>query len=103
MCNISVVDVEGGQTPLLMLHWNTLDPNPSVITCELGDVGATTNPGPEITVHEPEPTAGVFAFKVAVDAQVQIVGPATDAEGLRSRCTETVEDVGGQAPLPMVH
>ena len=87
---------------MLISHSNTLDPNPSVITCEFGEVGVIINPGPVITFQTPIPTTGVLAANVAVLAQIVCDGPALDTLGLRSRCTMTVELEFAQTPLPMV-
>lgn len=95
--------MDAGQTPLVICHSNTFDPNPSVITCEFGEVGTIIIPGPVITFQTPTPTTGVLAANVAVLAQIVCDGPALDTLGLRSRCTMTVELELAQTPLPMVH
>ena len=58
--------MEFGHTPLLIVHSRTFDPNPKLITCDVGDVGVTNNPGPEITFQNPVPTTGVFPASVAL-------------------------------------
>ena len=100
------MEVLAGQTPLVIIHSNELDPIPKVSTCEFGEVGDTTMPGPVITFHDPTPTTGVLAAKVALPpAFMQIVwdGPALDTVGKLSLVMDTVEDDGGQTPLLIVH
>jgi len=68
-----------------------------------GEFGDTMTPDPEINVHVPVPTAGVFpAITVAV-AQITWLGPALDGVGFASRCIDIVDVVDPQAPLLMVH
>lgn len=65
-----MVDVEFGQEPLPIAHWNTFTPTPSAVTGELGELGEVIVPAPEISDHVPVPTAGVFAAKTVFVAQI---------------------------------
>jgi hypothetical protein len=89
----------------VIFHSNSFKPTPNNITCELGEVGVTTNPGPLTTFHTPIPTTGVLPAKLAVDvfAQTDWVGPALETVGFASRCIETVEVEFAQTPFPIVH
>ena len=97
--------MEAGQTPFVILHSNSFKPTPSNITCELGEVGVTTKPGPVTTFQTPTPIAGALPAKFAVVelAQILCVGPALDTVGFASRTMATVELDDGQTPFEMVH
>ncbi len=66
---ISTVEVDGGQTPLLIVHWKILELNPNPVTPLVSNVGVVTTPAPEIKLHKPVPMVGVLAVIVAVVAQ----------------------------------
>lgn len=100
------MDTLAGQTPLVIIHSNTLEPSPKASTCEFGKVGDITMPGPAITFHEPTPTTGMLPARVAVPpvvAHIVCDGPALDAVGKLSLAIDTVADEGGQTPLLIVH
>ena len=61
---INTVLVEAGQTPLDIVHTMLFVPVIKPVTVELLRVGVVTVEVPEITVHTPVPTAGIFAFNV---------------------------------------
>ena len=63
------MDVDGGQTPLLMVHWKIFELNPNPVTPLVSTVGVVTTPAPEIKLHNPVPMVGVLAVMVAVVAQ----------------------------------
>ena len=64
---MDMVDVEFGQTPLLIVHMKTFTPRPIAVIFVIGDVGAEIKAEPETSVHVPDPIAGVFpAITVAV-------------------------------------
>ena len=59
--------VDGVQDPLDMVHLSvTDDPTTSPVTPEVDKVGVVTVAVPEITDHDPVPTAGAFPASVAV-------------------------------------
>jgi hypothetical protein len=63
---IATVEVEGGQTPLLMVHCKTFVPTAIAVSPEVADVGVVIVAAPEINVQLPVPTAGVFPASVAI-------------------------------------
>ncbi len=65
-CWIRTVEVDGGHTPLLIVHSKTLLPTPKFTTPELGERGVMIIPGPLSTFHIPKPTLAVFAARVAL-------------------------------------
>jgi hypothetical protein len=104
--SIKTVDVDGAQTPLLIVHINTfgiLVLVPNAVTPEFGNVGDAIVPAPDINVQLPVPMAGVFPASVAKLAHTDCDGPAFATVGGKFRVTETVDDDEGQTPLPMVH
>lgn len=56
------------QGALVIVHLNVLAPTPRAVRPEVGDVGVVIVPDPDIKVHNPVPTAGVFPARVAVVA-----------------------------------
>ena len=56
--------VEGVQTPLEIVHRKVFAPTPSAVSPDVGEVGVVMVPLPEISVHIPVPTVGVFAARV---------------------------------------
>ena len=66
---ICTVEVDGGQTPLLIVHWKIFELNPKPVTPLVSNVGVVAIPAPEIKLHNPVPMVGVFAAMVAVVAQ----------------------------------
>lgn len=98
---IATVDVEGGQVPLDMVHWNTFVPTDKKFTADVGELGEVTTPLPDNNDQTPDPTAGAFAAIVAEETVAQMVwlGPATEMVGTGSRTIATVEEEGAQAPL----
>jgi hypothetical protein len=60
---------EGGQVPFVIVQRNTFVPTLSPVTPELGEVGETSVPVPETSVHVPVPTDGVFPARVVLPAQ----------------------------------
>lgn len=63
----------------------------------------TIVPEPPSKVQLPVPTAGVFAAIVAVVAQTDCDGPATEVEGKSYLKMLIVEVEAGHTPLDMVH
>ena len=63
---IVTVSLDGGQTPLLIVHTNVFAPTLSPVTPEVGSLGVVTTAVPAVTVHIPVPTVGVFPANVAV-------------------------------------
>ena len=76
---------------------------PNAVNAVFGKVGDAIVPAPEINVQLPVPIAGVFPAMVAKFAHTDCDGPALATVGGKFRVTETVDDDGGQTPLPMVH
>ena len=51
---------EGGHVPLLIVQRKTFAPTDKPLIVEVGDAGETMVPVPEMRVHVPVPTEGVF-------------------------------------------
>ncbi len=88
--------MDGGQTPLLIVHWKILLPTPKVLTAVVLEVGLVMVPLPATTLQLPVPTAGTFAVIVAVVAQMVWLEPATAVVGKLSRNITTVSERGVQ-------
>jgi hypothetical protein len=84
-CWIRTVEVDGGHTPLLIVHAKTLEPTPREVMVVFGEFEAVIIPPPETSDQVPIPTVGVFALMVAVVAQIVWLGPAEETVGLISR------------------
>jgi hypothetical protein len=54
--------------PLLIVHRNTFDPMPRFVTPLAGLEGVVKFPAPLTTLHNPDPTIGVFPARVVVVA-----------------------------------
>ena len=100
---IKTVDVDGGQTPLLIVHWKIFVPVPRAESPDVGDVVAKILPAPNTNVQLPVPIAGTFPANVAELAQTDWLGPALDTVGAKNRVIATVELEDGQTPFPTVH
>jgi hypothetical protein len=100
---IVTLEDEGGQEPLLMVHWKTFAPTPNPVTPDVGEEGVVIVPVPETRVHKPVPVVGVFPASVAVVPQTVWFGPAFEVVGAATPVMVTVEEEGGQGALLMVH
>ena len=91
------VDVEGAQPdpPCEMVQTNELIPGVSPVTVVPGFVALLNVPLPLETVHNPEPTTGVFAAKVTVDEHGTFweVPASETVNGEREMVTSDVEGV----------
>ena len=94
---------EGGHTPLVIVHLNTLAPSPSPVTPLVGEPGVVMVPVPLISVHVPLPTVGVLPPSVAVVAHTVWLVPASATVGLASTVMVTSSKESAQTPLEMVH
>jgi hypothetical protein len=97
--------VEGGQTPLLIVHLNTeLLPIVKPVTPEVGEAGVVTEAEPDTTDQAPVPTVGVFPASVAVVVLQRFwLGPALATVGLWFTVIETSEVLGVHVPFVIVH
>ena len=71
--NIVILETEGAQGELVIVHANTFVP---IVKPEIGEVGDNEFeiiPVPETKVHAPVPIVGAFAVIVAVGTLKQIV------------------------------
>ena len=76
------VDVEGGQTPFVIVQASTLEPVASALTVALGEEGDTNEDGPNTTDQLPVPINGVLpARTVEVTLHKLIVEPAFETVG----------------------
>lgn len=62
--------IEAVQGALEIVHLNVLAPTPRAVSPEVGEEGVVIVPAPEINVHKPVPTVGVFPARVAEVAQI---------------------------------
>lgn len=67
------LDVEGGHTPLVIDHLNTLFPTGKPVIVVVGDNEFVMVPPPEINDHVPTPTVAVLAAMVIEPVEIQIV------------------------------
>ena len=65
-----IASILGGQVPFVIVHTKVFTPVVNPVTPEVGLVGVVTAPVPAVTVHNPVPTVGVFAAKVAFGEQI---------------------------------
>jgi len=61
---------EGVHEPLLMVQRSVLAPTPIAVTPDVGEAGVVIVAVPDITVHAPVPTVGVFPARVVVVEQI---------------------------------
>ncbi len=80
---------ESGQGAFEMVHRNVLGPMPRPVIPEVAEVGVVMFPAPEINVHKPVPTKGVFPARVAVVAHRVWSGPALAIVGCGRTLTLT--------------
>jgi hypothetical protein len=103
-CVMATVEIEAGQIPLLIVHWNTFVPTPNPVTPLLGLPGEVMAPTPEIKLQLPVPTSGLLPLKfVAVVAHILKLVPALATVGKSNIVMLTVEFDTGQTPLLMLH
>ena len=69
-----------GAAPVIV-HWNTLFPDPKPVTVEVGDEGVVIVPDPLTNVHTPDPMAAVFPASVATVPQIAWLEPALATVG----------------------
>jgi hypothetical protein len=100
---INTVELDAGQTPLVMVQSRTLLPTPKLVSTALWMPVLFNVAGPLSTDQLPEPTVGPFPFKVKEMAQIVVLFPAFDGVGKSSREMFTVETDGGHTPLLIVH
>ncbi len=82
---MAIVELDGGHTPLEMVHCKIFVPNVIPLTTDVGELTVKTELPPVKTVQLPVPITGVFPDKVALDAHKVCVGPALDKVGKASR------------------
>lgn len=91
--------IEGVHVPLEIVQRKTEIPALIPVTVEPGDDGEMIVPVPEINVHMPVPTEGVLPASVAVELQIDWLGPALAVVGGRSRVIVTSSYTAGHVPL----
>ena len=94
-------DCDGGQVPLLIVHFNMTSPGLRPLITERGSEGDTIVPDP-VTVHNPVPTSGVFADKDVLELHTVWPWPAFDAVGISSTKISTFDCEEGHEPFDMV-
>lgn len=67
---IVTVSLEAGQLALLIVQTNVFVPTDNPETPEVGVPGAITVAPPTTTVHNPDPTVGVFPARAADELQI---------------------------------
>lgn len=93
-----------GQTPLLIVHLNTVvAPLVNPLTAEVLEAGTSADPVPLTVVHRPVPVPGALPAKVAVVTSHRVwSGPAAETVGLASTLMITSSAESGQVPLLIV-
>ena len=97
-----IASVLGAQVPLVIVQVKVFTPVLKPVTPEVGLVGVVTTPVPAVTVHNPVPTAGMLAAKVAVGLQIVWSIPAADVVGNWSTLMVIASVLGVHVPLLMV-
>ena len=62
--------VDGGQVPLVMVHWKILAPTLNPVTEDVGELGVVMLPVPETKVQIPLPIEGTFPAKELVEEHI---------------------------------
>lgn len=73
MTVIVTFEIEGAHAEFVIVHANTLVPNPNPVMLVVEESEFVIVPDPEIRFHAPIPTIGVFAFIVAVGEEIHSV------------------------------
>ena len=76
-----IASVLGGQVPLVIVHTKVFTPVVNPVTPLVGLVGVVTVAVPAVTVHNPVPTTGALAAKVAFGEQIVWSAPAAATVG----------------------
>jgi hypothetical protein len=97
------LEVDGGQIPLTIAHWNTFDPVPNPLARVTAAVGLLTTPLLLSTDQLPVPTTGMLAERVAAVEQTAKLAPADAVVGKASLKIETVAMLTGHKLLVIVH
>jgi hypothetical protein len=97
------LEVDGGQIPLTIAHWNTFDPVPNPLARVTAAVGLLTAPLLLSTDQLPVPTTGMLAERVAAVEQTAKLAPADAVVGKASLKIETVAMLTGHKLLVIVH
>ena len=102
---IAIVEVEAAQGGFEIVHAKTFVPNPAPVTEVVGESEFVIVPLPEINVHTPIPTVGVFAAIVVVLDEIQSVWllPAFAIVGTSSTTIAIVADEEAQGAFEIVH
>ena len=82
-------ELDGGQLPFVIVHWNTLAPGARLFTAVFAVVADTNVPLPETTLQVPVPTSAAFAPKRVLSAQICCGVPATEVLGTANRVMVT--------------
>ena len=97
------VDVDGGHTPLRIVHKKLFAPGDNPVTVAAGLFEFVIDAPPVSTFHCPVPTTGAFAEKVKVVEQTVAEVPAEAIEGSASRIMVMLAEPGVQTPFETVH
>ena len=91
------------QGALVMVQRNTFAPTANPVMPELAALGEVIVPPPEINVHKPLPTVGIFPARVAVVvAQINWSAPAAATVGFALIEITTLSELAIQGALDMV-
>jgi hypothetical protein len=99
--SMMTVSLEGGQTPLAMVHTSTLLPETSPVTVAAGLFTFEKEIVPETALQVPVPVVGALAARVVVEAFTVWLGPALAVLGAGSTVTVVPEEAAVQPLLPV--
>ena len=101
---IDIVEELGAQGAFEMVHSKIFVPNPKPVTEVVGESEFVMVPLPEINVHTPIPTVGVFAVIIVVLDEIQSVWllPVFAIDGTSFTIIDIVDELGAQGAFEIV-
>ena len=100
---MDTVSVDGVQTPFEIVQTNIFVPIPNPVTVVAGSVEFVIVAVPEINVHNPDPTIGVFPVKLEADEQIVESNPAFETVGKSNLKIVIESNESAHVPFEIVH